>query len=602
MNSNLQTPIRSTSGEVQLSSPFRTPVRKQPASQVQSPHTPYTGQTPLGKWTNPEAQRVLDDRAIHPSTGQSTMRLRWNVASLLVLAWCTQTGVYRQIKSFGQSAGVPMEVWSWVEWMGVFVLAYNIGEAMWVLLQPQRQYADAAMTASQRLRMGLDSSCSSKTPVSAPKMTPSRATPTQQRTPGSAVTDLESRRRTPVRGTAGVLRSPSARGDGQELTLTQVLKKVPGASMVTDLSTPTRASDHLDSPFHLPTPRLPMGQRGLSDVAATPLQQHLHGQPIGLYHTATPVGRSGGGEGTKGTARDGASSVEYLEPDEVLERYMVERELPGWVENMHVWFVRHLLRPLDKQIKELDALFEQHGLGHLSCRRAVLDPKSLDQSRSQQPQPSLFGSQLRTGFGGLGNSMTGTNVLSHAPGSQTVPQTLEELTQRYGDLPQTKERMALEKYLLVPTTIADRSYVVDRVATLAQSGALPAYVFDAGGSSWNASKHPTDAQLLFHLFCTFMDQSMPPVQNTRRPFTDRFVLQAENRPNSNLPVQIIQVSRKKPHFCLVVKGAFYDVAAGHNNLFATLVLFVLEVQRECAGYLGLTNLGGKQVDLLNVIS
>ncbi|KAJ1733021.1 hypothetical protein LPJ61_001766, partial [Coemansia biformis] len=204
-----------------------------------------------------------------------------------------------------------------------------------------------------------------------------------------------------------------------------------------------------------------------------------------------------------------------------------------------------------------------------------------------------------------------------------VPQTLVELQQRYGDLPQTKERMALEKYLRIPGHNC-RGYVVQRVKTLSQSCALPAYVFDAGGSfipddststadaaageqsqaeqPWNASTHPTDGQLLFHLFCTFMDQTMPPVQNTRHPFTDRYVLQPERKPNNNLPVQIIQVARKRPHFCLVVKGAFYDVAPNRNNLFIVLALFVLEIQRECAGYLGLTNLGGKHVDLLAVIS
>ncbi|KAJ1904973.1 hypothetical protein LPJ71_004691, partial [Coemansia sp. S17] len=75
----------------------------------------------------------------------------------------------------------------------------------------------------------------------------------------------------------------------------------------------------------------------------------------------------------------------------------------------------------------------------------------------------------------------------------------------------------------------------------------------------------------------------------------------ERKPDNNLPVQIIQVVRKRPHFCLMVKGSFYDVTASRNNLFITLILLVLEIQRECAGYLGLTNLGGKHVDLLAVV-
>ncbi|KAJ2160877.1 hypothetical protein GGF46_001934 [Coemansia sp. RSA 552] len=694
----LQTPIRKSASNAApaaagpapqpLGSPFRTPIRTRqnalPASPANEyygaeaePSTPKQAFSPRGRWINPEAQRVLDDRAAHPNERQSTMRLRWNVASLIVLAWCSQTGVYRQIKGVGQAAGMSPYVWSSLEWLGMAVLAYNIGEAVWYLLQPAQQYTDFPMTPSQRLRVGLDSRAQSTAkgaPVSAPRMTPSKAPSASKQTPGS-VTDLESRRRTPVKGsttpngrntTPRILRSPVAQSasaaqadystDGDLLTLTQVLNKVPGASSLTDnvLTTPTRGgggggdfalgSPPLSSQYgdsNLVTPRLPVSRYGLGDMAATtPLQQHLRGQPsFGLYQTATPASRASGREGTPGLSKDrSVGGVEYLEPHEVLEKYGVERDIFNWVENMHVWFVRHLLRPLCKQINELDSLFEQHGLGHLSCKNAVLDKAALEQAQAskQQSSSNIFGSSFSGGGfgGGFGTSMGSTNVLSHGPASQSVPQTLVELSMRYGELPQTKERMALEKYLLVPGYTC-RDYIIQRVAALSQSSALPAYIFDGGGSHvpsgvsgsatggasaasgasslrllpgeagaagqpWSATQHPTDAQLLFHLFCTFMDQTMPPVQNTRRPFTDRFVLQSERKPNSNLPVQITMVSRKKPHFCLVVKGCYYDVSANRNNLFLALILFVLIIKRECAGYLGLTNLGGKHVDLLSV--
>ncbi|KAJ1717858.1 hypothetical protein LPJ61_007108, partial [Coemansia biformis] len=321
------------------------------------PQTPSKAFTPKGKWTNPEAQRVLDDRATHLNDQQSTMRLRWNVASLIVLAWCSQTGVYQQVKSVGMVAGIPLYVWSSLEWLGLAVLVYNIGEAVWYLLQPKNQYTDLAMTSGQRLRMGLDSRAKSMAkgaPSSAPKMTPSKAS-AGRHTPGS-VTDLESRRRTPVKGagpttptgaTSRQLRSPVSRtaGAGQLdysaqddlLTLTQVLNKVPGASRLTDnvQETPTRAGAGdeymLGSPsgasllggYSLATPRLPMGRHGLNDIAATPMQQHLRGQPtIGLYQTATPARLAGGGEGTKGLSKDRSTGeTDYFEPHEVLEKY-----------------------------------------------------------------------------------------------------------------------------------------------------------------------------------------------------------------------------------------------------------------------------------------
>ncbi|KAJ1888863.1 hypothetical protein LPJ66_008352 [Kickxella alabastrina] len=660
-----------------MSTPFRTPTRYQQPPSAPSPSSPATHQpaaqgsaaTPRGKWFNPEAQRLLNEQASHQSERQSTLRLRWNVAILVVAAWISHTGIYHHVKSYGQATGItPAFVWFFVEWTSLGLLVYNIGDAVWCLLQPKKQYTSLAMTPSQRLRMGLDSravSTAKRPPIAAPCMTPSKVS-TKTHTP-ARVTDIEIRRNTPSRGTAPLmatphaLRSPlslsvnSVHADystaSDFLTLTQVLKKVPGINAATAAAenaqgTPSQtrpsAGLSLTNPLmssslagsNLATPRLPVGRYGFNDIMAITPQQHLRPQlTIGLYQTATPVSRRTGGEGMKGTNKErAAGEVDYQEPHEVLEKYGVERDIFDWVENMHSWFVRHLLRPLCKQIDELDHLFEQNGLGHLSCRRAVLDTQALEQAKASAMPTGLgqFGSGFGTSAlgGGFGGGFGATNYsTTNQPAQQTIPQNLVELSLKYADLPQTKERMALEKYLLIPGFNC-REYIVQRVHTLSQSGALPAYKFDGGGNyvaganaatatvgsapagdtqapreqPWNQAQHPTDAQLLFHLFCTFMDQTMPPVQNTRYPFTDRFVLQPDCKPDHNLPAQIIQVVRKRPHFCLFVKGSFYDVTAGRNNLFIVLILFVLEIQRECAGYLGLTNLGGKQVDLLSVIS
>ncbi|KAJ2347011.1 hypothetical protein GGH92_003358 [Coemansia sp. RSA 2673] len=670
MDGSMHTPTRGAPGSAlpppaPLSSSFRTPTTEgrslNSATHQETPLPPPANQLPpKGNWFNPDAQRVLDDRASHLSERQSTMRLRWNVASLIVLAWCLQTGVYRQLKSASLAAGISSSAWSLLEWLGIAILAYNTGEAVWCLLQPQNQYTNIAMTPSQRLRIGLDSRVKPTTkdaPISPPRMTPSKTPFKKQHTPASTA-DLESRWRTPVKGnglttpggantTPRLLRSPvsfaAAAGqsdystDSDFLTLTQVLKKVPGSSSITDnpVGSPPRSGPGGDGGFalesppmvsaygdpYMATPRLPVSRYNINDMpAATPMQQHLRAQPtIGLYQTAAPVSRTSGSEGVKGSSKDRtAKDVDYLEPHEVLEKYGVEHDILDWVENMQTWFVRHLLRPLCKQIDELDSLFDQHGLGHLSCRRAVLDTTALDQAKASGA--SGFGtSSFGAGFGAISTS-------SLAQNTSAIPQTLVELSLKYGELPQTKERMALEKYLRIPGYNC-RDYIVQRVHTLAQSPALPAYTFDGGGSyipsdtttasaplstgansitsahehPWNPAIHPTDGQLLFHLFCTFMDQTMPPVQNSRHPFTDRYVLQPERKPDNNLPVQIIQVVRKRPHFCLMVKGSFYDVTASRNNLFITLILLVLEIQRECAGYLGLTNLGGKHVDLLAVV-
>ncbi|KAJ2362348.1 hypothetical protein H4S02_011411, partial [Coemansia sp. RSA 2611] len=277
MNS-LQTPIRRTGGESTpgLGSPFRTPVRAQ-AAQAATPQaatpqaataqaaTPQAA-TPRGHWTNPSAR-------------QSTERLRWNVASLVVVAWAAQTGVYRQVKGAGAAAGIPAAVWALVEWAAVALLAYNVGEAVWRLLQPAGQHAHAA-TPGRRLR------------------TPAAEPDARRRTP---VTDVDARRRTPGSGAARVLRSPgSARAADADLTLTQVLNKVPGAGGVTDAAQTT--------PTRLPA------RFGAGDAAATP-QPHLRGQ-LALYHTATPARASLAADAGGAAKERPRGAADYLEPDE----------------------------------------------------------------------------------------------------------------------------------------------------------------------------------------------------------------------------------------------------------------------------------------------
>ncbi|KAJ2346224.1 hypothetical protein GGH91_002275 [Coemansia sp. RSA 2671] len=238
------------------------------------------------------------------------------------------------------------------------------------------------------------------------------------------------------------------------------------------------------------------------------------------------------------------------------------------------WFVRHLLHPLCKQIDKLDSLFDQHGLGHLSCRRAVLDTAAPERAKL-------------TRLGGIGIA----GISSRAQNASAIPQTLIDLSLKHGELPETKECMVLEKYLSIPGYLC-RDYVIQRLHTLAQNDTLPDYIFDGSSNTsasaqeqpWNPAIHPTDGQLMPSL-----------------PFTDRYVLQLGHKPNPLLLVQIIQVARKCPHLGLVVKDSYYDVSAGQTNLFTMLTIFVLEVRRECVGYLSLTYLGGKHVGLLAAI-
>ncbi|KAJ2493369.1 hypothetical protein IWW37_000653 [Coemansia sp. RSA 2050] len=432
-----------------------------------------------GKWFNSEAQRVLDDRASRLSDKQSTLCLRWNVASLIALTWFLQTNVYRQIKSAGLVIAIPLSAWSLLEWLALVVLAFNASEAAWYLVRPQNQYAILAMTPSQRLCIGLDvqvEPTTSDAPTRPPKMTPPKSSIKEQRAFPS-VTDLESRRSAFSKGnnTPCPLHSPVSltatadrlgySTDGDLRTVAQVLKRVPGSTTLADNTVALLARSGPSCSFTLES--LPVPSAFGNSYMATPYP---------------PVSRHGIGNNGSNRARI-AGDQNHVAPFEVLEKYGVEHDVMDRVEGMGMWFVCYLLHPLYKQIDELDFLFGQHGLSHLSCRQAVLDTAALERAKSA----------VSGGFGIAG-------AFSLVQNASVIPQTLVDFSLKHGKLSETKECMALEEHLGIPG-----------------------------------------------------------------------------------------------YLC-----SFYDVNTGQTNLFIMLML-VLEIQHECTGYLGLTNLGGKHVGLLAAI-
>ncbi|KAJ2412763.1 hypothetical protein GGI10_003489 [Coemansia sp. RSA 2530] len=480
-NNNLSTP---QVGAPPVSSFFSTPARHA-ADSLAHPAThqealPRNDQlSSKGKWFNPDAQRVLGDRALHVSVRQSALRLRWNAACLILLVGFLQTSLYRQIKSASLVIAVPLSAWSLLEWLAVALLAFNVGEAVWCLLRPQNQYANIAMTPSQRRRIGLDTHVeptTSDTPTRPPQMTLSTSTLKEQRS-FLSVFDLESRRRVFSKGnfTTHPLRSPVPRAatagqfgystDGDLHTLLQVLKRVPGSARPIDNTVASPACSGPGCGFSqgsppgpsafgnpcLATPYLPATHYGVSNMpsAALPMQQHLRAPPIiGIYQTARPEKLSGKCSNGSSRARV-AGDMNYAAPFEVLKMYGVERDVMDRVDGMRKWFVRHLLRPLCKQLDELDSLIDQHGLGHLSCRRAVLDTAALERAKSATS-------------GGIGIA----GISSRVQNASVIPHTLVDLSLKHGELPETKERMALEKYLSIPGCLC-RDYVIQRLHTLA---------------------------------------------------------------------------------------------------------------------------------------
>lgn len=114
---------------------------------------------------------------------------------------------------------------------------------------------------------------------------------------------------------------------------------------------------------------------------------------------------------------------------------------------------------------------------------------------------------------------------------------------------------------------------------------------------------PQISKLVVHCFLTFMDiitqMSGISVSNLT-PFTSKYFVPFEGKPDPSRSIQIRQVSRSPPHYNLVLRGIPLDVAGKRPNVFATLAFFVQQVAKESAGYLGLLHLGAPEIGLAAV--
>ncbi|KAJ3089284.1 hypothetical protein HK102_006755 [Quaeritorhiza haematococci] len=415
----------------------------------------------------------------------------------------------------------------------------------------------------------------------------------------------------------------------------------------------------LGGPATLSSPAGAVG--GLTTASSTPFGSFTTGTPIvQRFHTASKF--------TPGLERVVKERIEdglvFKDPSQVLVAELnVESYIDEWTENMRKWLAVKVVGPLAKRIDEVDRLFKENGLEDLDCKSATY-MSGIASAISMPPPPatttssSLFGAPLGastgsalgttslfgapskttgsgTGFGfgtsstsAFGKSTTSSSLFGGSTGSgglgtgfgkpATVggpattnkPQNLVQLVQSFPSQPIVYERMKLESYLTM-FEYGCRGYIVERIKTLAQGGCLSAYQWNGGGKyegrAWNQDNHPTDAHLVMHLFCRFMDEKMPVAENAgalygSHPFSSKYFVGVDSKPDVTRSMQIRFYAKHPPHFNLVVEKTIWDVYPKRNNVFQTLCLFAHYVKITSSGYLGLLNLGSKSVDLISVIA
>lgn len=154
---------------------------------------------------------------------------------------------------------------------------------------------------------------------------------------------------------------------------------------------------------------------------------------------------------------------------------------------------------------------------------------------------------------------------------------------------------------------SNQEYLIHRLKELAKSGCMSEFHWNGGGNfkgkSW--SDHlPTDCAIVMHVFCTYMDSRLPPDPHypDGKTFTSQYFKKTPDKLDINKDTLCIYQSRIiPPHYRVVIGEDIWDFAKGRNNMFFTILFFLLHVKTELCGMLGRVNLGPSGVNILWII-
>lgn len=153
----------------------------------------------------------------------------------------------------------------------------------------------------------------------------------------------------------------------------------------------------------------------------------------------------------------------------------------------------------------------------------------------------------------------------------------------------------------------NQEYLEARLKELSTGGCLRLYRWDSGGTykgkAWNTDL-PSDAQIVNHLFCAYMDTHLPsnPRYSEGKSFTGLHFLKTPAKPSDKKsPLCLYQARTQKPSFKVLVEESMCDIPKGRNNLFYAIVVFLHYTKRNYHGMLERVNLGSSGINVLWVL-
>ncbi|XP_074645096.1 transmembrane protein 209-like [Tubulanus polymorphus] len=171
----------------------------------------------------------------------------------------------------------------------------------------------------------------------------------------------------------------------------------------------------------------------------------------------------------------------------------------------------------------------------------------------------------------------------------------------------TLKQLAITKGNQIPTlnliiqfldVSTNQEYLVARIKELGKGGCLTDYTWHGGmefkGKQW-AEHLPTDAAIVMHALCTYLDSRLPPHPKhpDGRTFSNHHFLKTPDKPNIQKKDNLILYQSKinPPHYKIIIGDDTWDLPKGRQNMFHAILLFFYHVITKDHGMLGRVNLG-----------
>ncbi|KAI9012859.1 cytochrome B561, N terminal-domain-containing protein [Gaertneriomyces semiglobifer] len=622
-SSSKEAPSSPNAGSGTYGSPATyTPTRQGPPSKQRSPGTPL-------RWEHPAMKDVAAHIAKYTWTELDAKKMTYNGGFLALLVTSYQLGYYQliQTKLLSPKLNKPAHI----AFIFLVILTLtNVVVLLFKYFRPLPTFADYSLTPAQRLMLGLDPNTPASAQAAEQSKYASVVKPAFEPSPHRGQSMLRPRPTSYGSATPRRDRGLLPSGSSPASPLAKYMLSTSPVSMDIEPIRDRRALDEMlttaerhatdadyverdDSvTFFRPSPH-----RSLMSPSVPKFQPALK--------TSTPAK-------IQERIEDG---IVVKEAQKTLDEWNVENYIDEWTENMRTWLARKVLKPLANRIRRCDKEFTTAGLEHLTCAAATMQAgmaaankaaiAAITASTSQQPTGAFGGTTSGGLFGGaatpsglFGASTSGMFGQSSATKpamfgatqaqSPTKPTNLYELSQQSRNEPLVQERMKLENYLSMPNYEC-RAYIVERIQQLAEGSSLASFKWNGGSSSqghaWSQEWLPTDSQLVMHLFCRFLDENMPGENFAaygNYAFSSKYFVPVGSKPDPARSIQLRNYTKWPPHYNLVVEGVVYDVYPGRNNMLQAQCLFAYYLRSKASSYIGLLHVGGKAIDLTQVVS